>query len=310
MNNDLIKQFGDRIKKDFDLSPYFTLKMKTRAEYYIEVASIEEWQEVISFCSKSSVPYFILGGGSNIAVTQEVIPGLVIRNRYTAKELVEETDGYVLLRLSSGYPMSLVVKETTESGYAGFQHHLGLPGTLGGAVCMNSKWTKPVSYVGDNLESARILTKHAEIKEVDRDYFEFAYDYSKLQDTGEIFLDGVFKLTKEDPDALKTQSQEALTYRKATQPFGVATGGCFFQNIPETIKEEKNLPTTSAGYLIDHAGLKGKKVGAFVVSDKHANFVINTGGGTPEDLKEILRLIKSTVKVKYGVELEEEVQLI
>lgn len=310
MNNNLLKQFGDRIKGNVDLSPYFTLKMKTRAEFYIEVSSIEEWQEVISFCSQNSIRYFILGGGSNIAVTQELIPGLVIRNRYIAQELIEDTQDYVLLRLSSGYPIGLVVKETTEAGYAGFQHHLGLPGTLGGAVYMNSKWTKPLSYVGDHLVSARILTGKAEIKEIDRDYFSFAYDYSKLQDTGEIFLDGVFKLKKDNPEVLEQQAQEALQYRKETQPFGVATGGCFFQNIPESIKTEKNLPTTSAGYLIDKSGLKGTQVGAFVVSDKHANFVINTGGGKPADLQKILALIKSTVYAKFGVELEEEVRVI
>ncbi|QQS43771.1 UDP-N-acetylmuramate dehydrogenase [Candidatus Roizmanbacteria bacterium] len=306
----LTKQFGDRLKKDFDLSPYFTLKMKTRAEFYIEASSIDEWREIARVTLENDIPLFILGGGSNIAVLKNVIPGLVVRNRYMRKEVISETDEYIDVLFSSGYPMSLVVKETTESGWSGFEYHLGLPGTLGGAIYMNSKWTKPVTYVGDTLLTGTIMNKQGNVRTEQKEYFSFAYDYSKLQDTKEIFLEGVFRLRKEDSSVLKMRAQEALAYRKETQPFGVATGGCFFQNISQEEKESHNLQTTSAGYLIDHAGLKGKRIGGFVVSDKHANFVINTGDGTPEDLNSILQLIKETVKEKFGVELKEEVQII
>jgi len=310
MEEILTKQFGDRLKKDFDLSPYFTLKMKTKAEFYIEASSVEEWQEIVRFASEHTISLFILGGGSNIAVLQHVISGLVVRNRYMKKEVVQETDNYTDLLISSGYPMGRLVKETTEAGLAGFEHHLGLPGTLGGAIYMNSKWTKPVSYVGDNLIEGTIMDLKGNVRREPREYFAFAYDYSKLQDTHEIFLDGIFRMQKDDRALLTERSQNALAYRKETQPFGVATGGCFFQNISTEEKEAHNLPTTSAGYLIDHAGLKGKQVGGFVVSDKHANFVINTGNGTPEDLKKMLDLIRSTIKSTYGVELKEEVQIV
>lgn len=310
MEETLTKQFGERLKKDFDLSPYFTLKMKTKAEFYIEASSVEEWQEIIRFSSANGIPLFILGGGSNIAVLQNTIPGLVVRNRYMRKEVVAETSEYTDLLITSGYPMGRIVKETTEAGLSGFEHHLGLPGTLGGAIYMNSKWTKPVSYVGDSLLTGTIIDRQGNIRTEKREYFAFAYDYSKLQDTKEIFIEGVFRLLKEDPELLQKRSQEALAYRKETQPFGVATGGCFFQNISQQEKEEHSLQTTSAGYLIDHAGLKGKKIGGFVVSDKHANFVVNTGEGTPEDLRKMLDLIKNTVKERYGVDLKEEVQIV
>ncbi len=310
MEEQLKKQFGDRLKKNFDLSPYLTLKMKTKAEYYIEASTVEEWQEIVRFVSGQNIPLFILGGGSNIAVLHDMIKGLVVRNRYMKKEVVQETDNYTDLLISSGYPMGRLVKETTEAGLAGFEHHLGLPGTLGGAIYMNSKWTKPVSYVGDSLLEGTIMDVKGNIRREPREYFAFAYDYSKLQDTHEIFLDGIFRMQKDDRTLLIERSQRALAYRKETQPFGVATGGCFFQNISQEEKETHQLPTTSAGYLIDHAGLKGMRVGGFEVSEKHANFVINTGGGTPEDLKSILQLIKGTVKEKFGVELKEEVQVV
>lgn len=310
MEEQLKKQFGERIKKDFNVSPYFTLKMQTKAEFYIEALSVDDWKEIVRFSSINKLPLFILGGGSNIAVLRDIIPGLVVRNRYMKKEVIHETEEYTDLLLSSGYPMSLVVKETTDAGLSGFEYHLGLPGTLGGAIFMNSKWTKPVSYVGDSLVEGTIMDREGNVRREKREYFSFAYDYSRLQDTREIFLEGVFRLRKEDPDALKKRAQDSLAYRKETQPFGVATGGCFFQNISQEEKKLHNLPTTSAGYLIDHAGLKGHQEGAFVVSDKHANFVINTGQGKPEDLQKMLNLIKSTIKEKYGVDLKEEVQVV
>lgn len=302
--------FGDRIKQDKDISPYLTLHTKTIAALYLEAESKEDWENAVKAAYNSSIPFFILGGGSNLAILKDKISALVIRNMYIKKEIVNETPEYSDILFSAGYPMSRVVKETTEAGLSGFEYHLGLPGTIGGAIYMNSKWTRPVSYVGDNLVSAQIMSKNGTIREVNRDYFQFAYDYSILQKTRELFIEGIFRLKKEDPEVLKNRAQESLKYRKETQPFGVSTGGCFFQNISEEEKVRNNLKTTSAGYLIDKAGLKGKRVGGFIVSDKHANFIINTGEGKPEDLKSMLAQIKQTIKEKYGVELKEEVVVI
>lgn len=304
---ELMKQFGDRIKPKKDLSPYFTLRTQTTAEYYLEAESREDIINAVKITSQHKIPLFFLGGGSNTIVLKGEIKGLVLRNMYMKKEVVTDEADYAEVLFSAGYPMSRVVNETVKEGLSGFEYHLGLPGSLGGAIFMNSKWTKNLSYVGDNLISANIIDKEGNEKKVDRDYFNFAYDYSILQETGDILLEATFKLKKEDPEMLKKRAQEALAYRRETQPFGVATGGCFFQNISDEEQEKHNLPTKSAGYLIDKAGLKGTQVGGFQVSEKHANFVINKGKGTPEDLYKILNLIKSTIKEKYGVDLKEEV---
>lgn len=303
----LIKHFGDRIKQNKDLSPYFTLKTKTTAQYYLEAESKEDIVNAVRLTSEENIPLFILGGGSNTAVVSNIINGLVLRNMYKKKEILNETSDYADVLLSSGYPMSLVVRETVQAGLSGFEYHLGLPGTLGGAMYMNSKWTRNLSYAGDNLISAELVDNRGNTKTVDRDYFEFAYDYSILQKTGEIFLEGTFRLTKEDPVVLEERAQGAQQYRKETQPHGVNTGGCFFQNISDAERDSLNLPTKSAGYLVDKAGLKGFAIGGFQVSDKHANFIINTGDGTPEDLEKMLNHIKKTVKDTFGVELREEV---
>ncbi|MBI2641239.1 hypothetical protein HYW87_01420 [Candidatus Roizmanbacteria bacterium] len=175
---------------------------------------------------------------------------------------------------------------------------------------MNSKWTNPTRYFGDSLVSALILDKEGDVKKVDRDYFQFAYDSSVLQKTKEIVLTVTLKLKKAPSEALKKRNQNAMAYRKKTQPYGIFSSGCFFRNIGEAERLRAGLPTSSAGYLVDKAGLKGTKSGNFVVSDKHANFIIHKGNGDPKDLVKLLQIIKERVKEKFGVELKEEVVVI
>jgi len=306
----LEKKLSDRLEKNKDLSHFFTLKMHTIAEYFYEPKSIQDWKEVMTIIADNNIPYLVIGGGSNIAVFQEHISGIVLRNQFISKSIEDETDEYVDLKISSGYPMSLLIKETIELGLSGFEYHYGLPGTLGGAIYMNSKWTRPLSYVSDSLMLATIIDDDAVIREEIRDYFEFAYDFSKLQITKELFLEGVFRLMRHDSIELKKRAEDALWYRKDTQPFGVATGGCFFQNISNQEKEKHSLPTTSAGYLIDAAGLKGATIGGFHVSKKHANFIINTGDGKHAELRKLIQLVKDTVKEKYDIDLKDEVRIV
>lgn len=302
--------FGEKVQQQKNISHYLTLRTKTIAEYYLEAESREEWQKAFHITKELGMTLFILGGGSNMAVLHDMINGLVVRNMYREKKIIDETDEYVDIQFSSGYSMARVVTETTAAGYEGFEYHLGLPGTIGGAICMNSKWTKPLNYIGDNLISAHLLDSNGNIKTVNRDYFNFAYDYSILQETKEIVLEATFRLKRNDPEILKERSKSSLEYRKQTQPHGVATGGCFFQNIGEKDAQRLGFGTASAGNLIDKAGLKGKDIGGFIVSDKHANFIINTGEGKAEDLVQLLSFVKKTVKEKFDVDLKEEVVVV
>jgi UDP-N-acetylmuramate dehydrogenase len=307
MNSQFLIRFKDKIKENFDLTPFSTLKIVSSARYYLELSSKQELLDFFKLVAEHRFKYFILGGGSNIAFTKDHYDMVFIRNRYIFKEVIEENNDFSLLKISSGYPISLIVKETIQEGLSGFEYHMGLPGSLGGAIYMNSKWTKPVSYIGDNLVSSEIITKKGVLKNVAASYFNFSYGYSALQDTKDFFLSGVFKLKKEDPEVLKRIAEASLVYRKETQPYGVSTGGCFFKNIEEIDRLNNNLPTSSAGYLIDKCGLKNYRVGNFVVSSKHANFIINEGAGHPKDLQKLIKYVKEQVKARFGVELKEEV---
>ncbi|OGK62329.1 hypothetical protein A2334_02090 [Candidatus Roizmanbacteria bacterium RIFOXYB2_FULL_38_10] len=306
-------KFGpNKIEKDKDLFPYLTLRTHVIAPYFFEAETKGELVSVLTMCLRENVPYILIGGGSNTAIITKEIRGLTIKNSYSELKLIHEEKTYVELSISSGYSVSLLVSETVEKGWGGFEYHKGLPGTMGGGVYMNSKWTRPLSYIGDRLISAQILDKKGRLKLVERDYFQFGYDFSTLQKTGEIFIDGIFRLEKTDPNILKRRADESLSYRKKTQPFGVATCGCFFQNISKADQLRLDLPTTSVGYLIDKAGMKNLKIGAFSVSNLHANFILHSarGDGKTQDLLQLISEIKRKVKERFGVTLIEEVVVI
>ena len=216
-----------RVKKNFNLSPYLTLRTETSAQYYFEAESRADLLNAKRASLILKLPFFILGGGSNLAILKKKLNGLIIRNKYIYKK-IEKQNSHVLLTVSSGYPITKLAKELAEAGYEGLAYHFGLPGTVGGALYMNSKWTKPLSYAGDSLVSANLVDKKGKIKVVAPSYFKFAYDQSILQKTKEMVLEAVFKLKKTDPQVTRKHANFAIEYRKKTQPFGVFTSGCFF----------------------------------------------------------------------------------
>lgn len=299
-----------KIFKKVSLFPYLTMRQKVYAKYFFIAKKREDLQKVCSVCLKYNIPFLILGGGSNIAAKEDIYNGLVIKNEYKKIKIIKKGKTYINMLVSSGYPVSKLIEETIKKGYSGFEYQKGLPGTLGGALYMNAKWMNPLTNFGDNLIYAYIVDKHGKIKKVEKKYFNFAYDYSILQKTKEILLEAVFKLKIKSPNILRKRAQQSLKYRKQTQLFGIATSGCFFRNISQKDKKKHNLDTTSSGYLIDKAGLKGISYGDFYVLLKHANFIVNKGNGNPDDLKKLISIIKKKVNHKFNIKLEEEVVLI
>jgi len=301
-----------RLEKNRDISNSLTLHIPAVAKYYFEARSVEDWQNSVKKSRELNLPLLVLGGGSNMVITKNPIDALVVKNLYQNKKIIEENEKEVQLSVSSGYSTNRLVVEMIEAGYEGLEYHKGLPGTIGGAVYMNSKWTKPLRYVGDYLIKATLLDRQGNLKEVTHDYFDFRYDFSILHKTKEIIVDLVFKFGKADKEVLKKRAEEAADYRLQTQPKGVSTCGCFFRNISEKDRMRLNLPTRSVGFILDRLNLKGYSVGDFTVSDVHANFIINKGNqkGKIEDLKKLLEIIKKKVKNKYNLELEAEVVII
>jgi len=288
-----------RVRQNVILAPYTTLKIGGPAEYYINSLTAEDLIAGVRVAHELNIPIHMLGGVSNVVISDEGLKGLSIRNMYSLKEVVQETDDEVILKIGSGYNMTRLSQETAEAGYEGFEYHFGLPGTLGGALFMNSKWTAhpPTHYTGDDLVTALVLNRAGDVREESHEYFQFAYDYSILQETRELVVWATFKMKKRDPEILTQRNKDANEYRKKTQPFGVATSGCFFQNIEGQ----------SAGKIIDELGLKGLQVGSARVSDIHANFIINEGAAKSDDVMKLVAEIKRIVKEKRNIDLKEEV---
>ncbi|MCL5432957.1 MAG: UDP-N-acetylmuramate dehydrogenase, partial [Patescibacteria group bacterium] len=297
-----------------------TFRIGGPAQYYIEVEKTDDLVKAVNTARTMKIPYLVLGGGSNILVSDRGVDRLVIKNNCRAFSLMRmsgkiknnkiDVDSAFLFS-ESGVIMNQLVRFSIEEGLGGLEYMLGLPGTVGGAVFMNSNFPKKESYVGNSLHSAKILTKNGEVKEVERSYFRFSYDNSVLQRTGEIVLSVIFKLTPQDKKILWERATEALNHRTTTQPKGFSAG-CVFRNI--SIVDAIKIPTPdrimSAGYLIDKAGLKGKRVGDAMVSDMHANYILNSGNAKASDILNLITLIKQEVFKKFGVELSLEIRKI
>jgi UDP-N-acetylmuramate dehydrogenase len=271
----------------------------------------------LTLASEYGVPVFVLGGGSNIVVGDRGFGGLVIKN--AAKNIVlrgmkgklqdNQSSGQVFVEADGGVIVNQLVRFTIEEGLAGLEMHLGLPGTVGGALYMNSKWTKPEGYVGDVVYQATLVDHKGSIRTVARDYFKFGYDQSILQKTHETVVSVIFALNKEPKDKLWERANASIGYRRQSQPQGVFSAGCTFRNISQADAMVASTPghTTSAGFLLDRAGLKGKAVGGAKISPMHANFIVNTGGATASDVIQLIELARAEVKRQFGVTLVEEV---
>lgn len=290
----------DRVQANFVLAPFTTFKMGGPAEFYFEAKTLEELVLAVKAAHELDLKLTLLGGISNVVVSDEGVKGLVVRNKYSEKEIVKEEGEFVYMKVSSGYSISALAGQTAAQGLCGLEYHLGLPGSVGGAIYMNSKWTNPLCYVGDVVDSVLLINKHGETRMEQKEYFKFAYDYSILHETHEIVGYVIFKLTKADPQTLVSRGHDAIEYRKQTQPYGVASSGCFFQNINGH----------SAGKVIDDLGFKGFRVGDLEVSDIHANFIINHGKGTVSDFKKIVESIKQKALKEKGLQLHEEIKFI
>lgn len=304
-------------EKNVLLAPYTTFKIGGPAEFFYEAETIAQLVGAITKARELGLTVTILGGGTNVLIGDKGIRGLVIKNntgaitirgikgRYRAGRKV----GSVYVEGDSGVVFNKLVRFTVEEGLGGLEAHLGLPGTVGGAICMNSKWTKPVSYVGDAVYQATILTPQNETKIVDRSFFRFAYDTSVIQKTKDIVLRVVFALAPREKDELWKIANQSIAYRRESQPQGVKGPGCTFRNISKSQAIAAATPnhTTSAGFLVDHAGLKGKAIGDAQISPIHANFIINNGHARASDVVELIELCRRKVKEQFGVTLEEEI---
>lgn len=296
------------------LSRHTYFKLGGVADQFVEAKTKAELIEAVRYAIDSKIPYLVLGGGSNVLVSDSGFRGLIIKNRTSAVRLKGFAGGVAkgkldlkeaIVEADSGVTANYLIRYTLDEGLAGLEDMLGLPGTVGGAVYNNSHHVDKL--FGDHIIEVEVLDNAGKIKKYTNAQCQFAYDYSIFHKTKETILSASFQLKRGDKKALWEIATAAVKRRSSTQPLGLPSSGCMFKNISLADRMRLGVPTASAGYLIDKAGLKGLRVGGAVVSDVHANFIVNDGTATSADVSQLVSEVQQKIKDKFGVSLVEEV---
>lgn len=288
-------------------STYF--KMGGPAEADITLTTIERIADLTIFCHQQAIPLTVLGGASNVIVDDQGVKGVVLHIGLT--EVTRSEQDPSLVQAGAGVKTALLVSQTVEWSLTGLEFFLGVPGTVGGAVYNNAHYL--AHLLSEYITRVQVLSPEGELKWLTKAECDFAYDHSRFHTSQEIILLAEFKLPAGDPAASRQLIAEATRRRSSSQPLGLPSSGCIFQNVPNTPELKQRFPQfaqqthISAGFLIDQAGLKKTRVGQIEVSDKHAAFMINLGGGTSAQTQQLIDLVKAAVKKQLGVELQEEV---
>lgn len=308
---------------DEPLARYCTFHIGGNASYLVKVATVEELIQALRIITEEKIPYIILGGGTNVLIGDKGFRGVVIKNDTTRIKLagmkgeIRKIDkkhpvSVVCLEVDSGVGVNRLVRYTLDQGLTGLEAFLGQPGTIGGALFINAHNMKMGKFFGDTIVSAKIFTKNGVIQEVKKEYFAFGYDQSKIQSTADVIISAVIKLEQGNKEKIWGTAQSALEYRQTTQPQGGFCAGCVFANIQKSEAMRIATPSysLSAGYLIDQAGLRGKRIGGAQFSSQHANFIVTKQGTRASDVLQLIALAKKKVAEKFGITLKEEIILV
>lgn len=314
-----------RVLFDEPLSKYSSFRIGGPADLFYRAKSQDELISALLSAKKLQIPYFILGGGTNLLIADHGFRGLVIKNdtgnirllgikgKKRGKEGGDQTSVQtVYLEIDSGVSINRLVRFSLDQGFSGLQYFLGQPGSVGGAMYINAHNMKKGQYFGDRIVEAKILDKLGKVEKVPSKYFRFGYDDSILQETKEIVLSVAIELVRGEKEKLWKEAQETQEFRQKTQPSGVFSSGCTFRNISKSEAISLATPnyTTSAGYLLDSVGLKGINKGEVMFSSHHANFIVHKGGVKATDVLELIKLAQDKVKNKFNINLITEIVLV
>lgn len=287
-----------QVKKDVSLSPYTTYKIGGKADYLFVARNKEDLTLALKEAKAKQVPVFILGTGANILMGDKGFRGLVIHNKAENKKFDK-----IFLTAESGAVVSELIDACVEKELSGLEHFAGIPSSVGGAIRQNLHFLSPdrksTIFIEAVVKEVLVLEKGKE-KKVEKDYFQFGYDDSILHHDKDIFvLEVTFELEKKDPKLIQAQISENLKWRNEKQPR--------LLEFPSCGSVFKKIEGIGAGRLIEKCGLKGKSMGGAMVSEKHANYIVNTGNATAKDVRGLINLVQKTVFEQTEFKLEPEV---
>jgi UDP-N-acetylmuramate dehydrogenase len=305
----LQRLFSDRLKERVPLARYTTARVGGSADAFITVNSKQELKDIVGCLWSLKIPYLIIGGGSNMLVSDAGVREVVIYNR--ARQVRFDEDNHTpKVEAESGAKIGLVARQAAARGLAGLEWAAGIPGTVGGAVVGNAG--AHGSDMAESLFVAEILHRHKEgdnsqgnmhpmVEDWPVHRLEFGYRNSilKRHKGSMVVLSAEFPLMRSTTEQVQKKIQEFVSFRQRTQPPGASMGSMF-----------KNPAEDSAGRLIEAAGLKGTRIGDAEISSKHANFFINHGGASAMDIKQLIDLARSEVYERFEEKLELEIELV
>lgn len=273
------------------LKDFSTFGIGGEARYFTEVRDAQEMSSVLSYCYSKKLPFFILGKGSNTLFDDRGFDGLVILNKI---DFLERDEGK--FRVGSGYSFSRLGQVTAKLGFSGLEFAAAIPATVGGAIFMNAGANGQECF--DCLEELSFVTEEGEVLRLLRKNLSWGYRSSSLHQKKGAIIEATFLLSPFEQ--AKEKQKKIIEYRLQTQPYGEKSCGCIFQN----------PPGESAGRLIEESGLKGLCLNGAAVSEQHANFIVNRGGATKEDVLALIQRIKEGVYKEKGIMLQEEIRVV
>lgn len=290
------REFGsDQVLLEEPMKRHTTFRIGGPAEVFVMPGNLEEVQRILEICRTEDLPYFILGNGSNLLVSDKGYQGVVVQlYRNFGQIRVEDSR----IHAQAGALLSGIAAAAREASLTGFEFAGGIPGTLGGAVVMNAG-----AYGGemkDVLKEVTVLTPEGGVLTLQADELHMGYRTSVIKEAGYIVLEAVISLEKGDQEEIRSRMQELAGMRTSKQPLSYPSAGSTFKR-PEGY---------FAGKLIMDSGLRGYQVGGAQVSEKHCGFVINTGNATAKDVTTLMSDVQRIVLEKFGVKLEPEVKFL
>lgn len=277
------------------MSKHTTFRIGGPADFYLCPHSTKEVQQTVQICKEENLPYFILGNGSNLLVSDKGYRGVIIQ---LWKNFSDISVKDCCITAKAGALLSKVAAEALEEGLTGMEFASGIPGTIGGAVFMNAG-----AYGGemkDIIKEVKVLDDQGEIRVLSNEEMKLGYRTSIVKEKGYTVLSAVLQLKKGDVSVIRETMEDLKNRRTSKQPLDMPSAGSTFKR-PEGY---------FAGKLIMDSGLRGFSMGGAQVSEKHCGFVVNKGGATAEDVTALIREVQRRVKEKFGVELETEVRFL
>ena len=300
----LLKMWAGGILLNYPLGRRTTLGVGGSVEALYEADDRGELQKLLTFLQREKIPYLVVGRGSNLVVRDEGVEGVAIRLKGPLAAIELEDEEEKILRVGAGASLSQLLEFCRPRGLGGFEFLAGIPGSLGGAVVMNAgafgqEISQRVIRLGVLIPESHVSGRRMYYRELSREKVNFHYRGIKLK-SGSVVVDVWLMAQWRPPHEISKLIKSYLEKRRKRQPLEYPSAGSIF----------KNPAGHFAGELIEAAGLKGRSEGSALISEKHANFILNMGGATAAEVLSLIELARLEVKKRFGVELECEVKVV